>query len=118
MPTPAQHSQAAQAPADVIRYDGVLRMLVPSRRPGKLPYLVDLAGYGGNGRCCCPHFTMRLEPFLRSGSGVSACEAADEGLVKEPVWGTAHDSLRCRHIHAARLHFADDVIQAIAANQP
>lgn len=87
-------------------------MRVPSRTPREAPYLVELNAYGCNGTCQCKHFATRLEPLLRR--GVTPIQAFEQGLAKIPEWSTfADDSLRCWHIHAARLKFADDTIHAI-----
>lgn len=87
-------------------------MRVPSRQPGEPPYLVELNTYSCNGTCQCKHFATRLEPLLRR--GYTPQRAFDEGLAEVPPWSTfIEDCLRCFHIHAARLKFADDTINAI-----
>lgn len=100
----------------VVRHDGPLRFLVPSRRRGEAPYLVELDSYpigGGRfaGQCNCKHYAMRLEPLLRR--GYTPERAIDEGLVRVPPWGTVESSLSCFHIHVARLKFADDVVDGV-----
>lgn len=97
--------------SQVDRYDGILRYHVPSRSRNVPPYLVELCDYDGNGTCQCKHFTCRLEPLLRR--GITPHAAFEAGLAEVPPWGTVEDCLRCFHIHAARLKFADDVINAI-----
>lgn len=100
---------------NVVRYDGMLRFQVPSRRKGVLPYLVELDAYDFNGRCVCKDFTIHCEPILRR--GITPLGAVDGGLREAPVWGTVEDSLRCYHIYVARMKFADDVMRAISAER-
>jgi hypothetical protein len=96
----------------VIRHDGPMRMIVPSRTPKEPPYLVQLDAYDGNGTCQCKHFVCRLEPLLKK--GMTGQQAFDAGA-DVPEWsGFTEDCLRCFHIHAARLKFADDTIRAIS----
>lgn len=95
----------------VAKYDGPLRMTVPSRSQNIPPYLVQLDSYGCNGECQCKHFTCRLEQYLKR--GVTPQQAVEQGFVEVPEWGTVEDALRCYHIHVARMKFADDVITAI-----
>lgn len=96
-------------------YDGLLRYHVPSRRRNVDPYLVELDAFGFNGCCQCKHFVCVLEPILAR--GITPEQAHAGGLAEVPPWGTLEDCLRCWHVHAARLKFADDVIQAIAECQ-
>lgn len=61
--------------------------------PGK--YLCDLMEFQGKGRCSCRDFEIRILPFRERG----------EIPPKE----------HCKHIHAAKLYFADMVIQKMLA---
>ena len=100
---------------NVVKHDGVLRFMVPSRQKGKLPYLVQLDSWEGNGQCVCRDFVVRKEPLLRR--GMTCEEVVAQNILKVPSWGMVPDVLRCFHIHAARLKFADDVIAAIMAER-
>lgn len=59
--------------------------------PGK--YLCDLMEFEGKGRCSCRDFEIRILPFRERGE--------------------TPPKAHCKHLHAAKLHFADDVIQRI-----
>ncbi len=95
---------------NAVRYDGDFRFLVPSRQPGEPPYLVELDSYNGNGQCICKDFTMNIEKYLKQGT--SPEKAVADGHRKVPAWGTVEDSLRCFHVHVARLRWADLEISA------
>jgi hypothetical protein len=58
-------------------YDTCLRWHVTSRTAAGETYLVDIAAYGGSGRCVCPDFMCRFEPILRQ--GITAEQAVDAG---------------------------------------
>jgi hypothetical protein len=73
--------------------DGALRWIVTSRSRPDIEHLVELAAFGGIGRCSCEHFEFRIAPDLRNGRRVGA-----------------H---RCSHILAARNAFTDAMIQTL-----
>lgn len=78
-------------------HDGPLRWLVPSTsKPGE-HHLVQLDGYGTNGKCSCADFTCRHEPMLR----------------QDPRQGGI-DKTRCKHIRLVRQHFLDRLIRELA----
>lgn len=80
-----------------IAHDSPLRWLVPSSsKPGE-HHLVQLDGYGTNGKCSCPDFTCRHEPALR----------------QDPRLGGV-DKTRCKHIRQVRSHFLDRLIRELA----
>lgn len=99
-------------------YDHPLRYHVPSRRAaaGVAPYLVELDAYDWNGACQCEHFTCRLEHLLKQ--GLTAEVAFESGLADVPPWGTVEDSLRCFHVHVARLKWVDDFFALARTTNP
>lgn len=81
-----------------IAHDSPLRWLVPSSsKPGE-HHLVQLDGFGTNGKCSCPDFTCRHEPLLR----------------QDPRLGGV-DKTRCKHIRLVRAHFLDRLIRELAS---
>lgn len=64
---------------------------VESDRKGHIPYRVDLACYGGNGRCDCPQYRIRMEPVVSRGENCGV-------------------PIRCKHILRARRFFVDELI--------
>jgi hypothetical protein len=81
------------------RQDDLLRYMVDSTSKKDVQYAVELELYDGNGGCTCPHFSFRLEPYLRKGVRVS------------------DDRLRCLHILEARRRLVDDVIEKVAVER-
>ena len=59
-----------------VRHFEAWRFYVDSSMRGEDPYLVDLEEYDANGKCNCPHFTIRLEPDLVRGinRGFAQCK--------------------------------------------
>jgi hypothetical protein len=58
------------------------------------PHLVDLLAHGGIGECSCADWQSRRWPLIR------------DGLPGQN---------RCRHVNAARAHFLDNLLLAMAA---
>ncbi len=70
------------------------RLFVASQsKPGK--YLCDLLAYGGKGQCSCPNWCFTIGPHRERG--------------EEPP------KALCKHLYAAKLYFADMVIQRMLA---
>lgn len=75
--------------------DAVGRYFVASQsQTGK--YMVDILAFDGKGRCACRDFEIRILPFRERG--------------EIPL------KAYCKHIHAAKMHFAEEVIQRMLAN--
>jgi hypothetical protein len=74
--------------------DTVTSWLVESESRPEEHHLVELLDYNGFGQCACEHFQMVLGPTLR------------EGFQAKP----------CKHITAAKLAFADKVIDQMLQN--
>jgi hypothetical protein len=70
--------------------DAVGRLFVASQS-GQGKYLCDLLEFAGKGRCSCRDYEIRILPFRERGE----------------VPPKAH----CKHLHAAKLYFADEIIQ-------
>jgi hypothetical protein len=70
------------------------RCHVHSQTEVGVKYLVDLFEYRGNAWCSCDQFKFRCQPALDKGA--------------EP-----HYSLQCKHIAAAKVYFADRVIELL-----
>ncbi len=99
---------------DVESHDNSMRWRVRSRRPGIDPHLVDLAAYGGNGRCSCTDFQTRMEPVLRQ--GLNPADAVEAGVL-ELRWYMAGpwEGARCYHIYRARQALADAFVATFRA---
>jgi hypothetical protein len=96
--------------------ENTLSYAVPSSRPARGEYLVELASFDANGECCCRHFVCRLLPILKK--GISPADAVASGLVELEEGDRPENALRCKHIVEARGEFADVMIRAIdAANR-
>lgn len=73
-----------------------LRYYVESSTEPGIRHVVDLAAYGGSGECSCPSFQFRCAPKLRLG----------ERFV---------ESVYCKHVKAARLHFTNMALKHASA---
>ena len=73
-------------------HDSLLRWQVSSEDRPEIIHQVDLAAFGGVGRCSCEHFEFRILPKIDT----------------EPR--------RCKHLLAARNAFADTLIQSLRKN--
>jgi hypothetical protein len=81
-------------------YDSALRFLVTSQTEGPIKcYIVQLDAYWCTGQCTCEDFTFRHEPIL----------------VRERH--NNEDTLRCKHIRAARLAFCSHMIRLLAEQE-
>ena len=72
------------------------RCFVHSRTEPNTKHLVDLFEYRGNGFCGCAQFRFRCQPALENGA--------------EPS-----EHLQCKHILAAKVAFANSVIEKLLA---
>ncbi len=85
---------------DVEAGDCSTRWFVRSRTSGK-KYLVDVSSYGGNGRCSCRDYEVRMEPVLRNGRKPE--EALEAGVLEMREYHLGPwDVCRCYHIMRAR----------------
>jgi len=81
-------------------YDSPLRFLVTSQTEGdQKTYLVQLDSYWCTGRCSCEDFTFRHEPVL----------------VRERH--NDEQSLRCKHIKAARHCFTSHMVRLLSEQE-
>ena len=74
-------------------HDHVLRFRVRSETRAAIEHVVDLGEFDGFGECSCEDYQFRIMPVIR--------EQGTSGLT------------RCKHLTAARLHLADQVIRRI-----
>lgn len=99
--------------SDVEPHDSSFRWLVRSRRT-TTKYLVDLAAYGGNGRCSCKDFETRMETILRHGRKPE--EAIEAGILEiRDYMAGPWEACRCYHIYRARGALADAFISTLRA---
>lgn len=82
----------------IVELHDFLRYRVTSDSQDGVDHLVDLAEFGGNGRCSCQHFDFRIRPELEAGQ-------------TPPV-------TRCKHIDAALIALALDVVKKILTTPP
>lgn len=80
----------------VTPHDHVLRFRVVSETRGEIEHVVDLGEFNGFGECSCEDYQFRILPAIK--------ESGTSGLT------------RCKHLTAARLHLADEVIGRILEN--
>lgn len=81
-------------------YDHPLRFTVTSQAEGETKqYIVQLDSYWCTGQCTCEDFQFRHEPIL----------------VRERH--NDEESLRCKHIKAARLCFASHMVRLLAEQE-
>jgi hypothetical protein len=81
-------------------YDSALRFVVTSQTEGDDKcYIVQLDSYWCTGRCSCEDFTFRHEPVL----------------VRERH--NDEESLRCKHIKAARMCFASHMVRLLSEQE-
>jgi hypothetical protein len=81
-------------------YDSALRFLVSSQTEGEIKqYVVQLDSFWCTGQCTCDDFQFRHQPILSRG------EHNDE------------DTLRCKHIRAARLAFCSHMIRLLSEQE-
>lgn len=98
---------------DVEPFDSSFRWFVRSRTSGA-KYLVDLSAYGGNGRCSCKSFEVRMQPILSRGK--NPADAVEVGILKlQPYHLGPWQACMCHHIIAARSALTDAFISTLRA---
>lgn len=81
-------------------YDNPLRFIVTSQTEGESKnYIVQLDAYWCTGQCTCEDFQFRHEPIL----------------TRRP--SNDDESLRCKHIEAARQCFASHMIRLLSQQE-
>ena len=84
----------------------VCRYQVESWQRQGLHHTVDLLEHGGNGECSCKDFATRCHTNLKENGG----KHVPYGYPGHPD----PDRTQCRHIHVARIKFANDTLKIMA----